>query len=428
MRARPWGLERRLRHAASRFQDSGAASEYHEWIDCVRTQKSFSVCNSLWSNSTKIHFTQEEDSIMNGTAFSANATIMPQTNDGADIRHLYKIVIPLLLTACILSLLFNVVIVISVRWVRKSLSPTLYLSLSLSVADAYASLVLGLGLVVNSLLPIVYGVNLGPFNACFVLVLEAFRLGGVVVAVLHLLALAINHYVGILRPLHYAATVTKGTVFWVIGAMWLFPVVFFLSYFSLVPEDGFQSPYCNSYEFLLRIPFRATVSVLFFVPLILMSIMYMHMFVVVKRHQRGVLQLSSSRHLHKSVKAIITTLLILGTYVLGWMPAVLYFILTCLDCAVPFMEIPLWVRIPVGFFINSMIVVKSFVDPIIYVVRMPEIKNAMKSLYRTRCGWVAEDFSEGIMHSKSDINRLTLVASRKNKADNSPNGCVGGDI
>lgn len=425
MRGRHWALDRRLRHAASRFQDSGPRPEYHEWVDCIRNQKSFAVCDSLWSNGTK--FLPEEDQLPNGTSIAGNAS-SPQSDDMADLKQLYKVVIPVMLTACILSLLFNIVIVFSVRWVRKSLSPTLYLSLSLAVADAYASLVLGLGLVVNSLLPIVYEINMGPFNACFALVLEAFRLGGVVVAVLHLLALAINHYVGILRPLHYAATVTKRTVFWMIGAMWLLPVVFFLAYFSLVPEDGFQSRYCSSYEFLLRIPFRATVSVLFFVPLVLMSVMYMHMFVVVKRHQRGVLQLPSSRQLHKSVKAIITTLLILGTYLLGWMPAVLYFILTCLDCLVPFTQIHLWVRVPVGIFINSMIVIKSFVDPIIYVVRMPEIKGAMRNLYKTRCGFVAEEPDHKIQ-SKSDMNRLTTIASRRSQREShSPNGCITGDL
>ena len=38
------------------------------------------------------------------------------------------------------------------------------------------------------------------------LVLEAVRLGAVIVTVVHLLALAVNHYIGIARPLHYAGT------------------------------------------------------------------------------------------------------------------------------------------------------------------------------------------------------------------------------
>lgn len=40
------------------------------------------------------------------------------------------------------------------------------------------------------------------------LVLEAVRLGAVLVTVVHLLALAVNHYIGIARPLHYAGIFT----------------------------------------------------------------------------------------------------------------------------------------------------------------------------------------------------------------------------
>ena len=36
------------------------------------------------------------------------------------------------------------------------------------------------------------------------LTLEAVRLSSVIVTVVHLLALAVNHYVGIVKPLHYA--------------------------------------------------------------------------------------------------------------------------------------------------------------------------------------------------------------------------------
>ncbi|GFY55007.1 g_PROTEIN_RECEP_F1_2 domain-containing protein [Trichonephila inaurata madagascariensis] len=312
MRSRPpalWPMDRRLRQANSRQQ----VSDYTDLIDCFPTtpRHSQSLCDT--PNDTIDPFLNE-------------SLINPPSQDEIDLRELYRIAVPVMLTVCILSLVFNMIILLSVKWVRKSLSPTLLLSLSLAVADAYASLVIGVGLVVNSLLPIVYGVDMGPFSNCYVLVLEAYRLGGMVVTVFHLLALAINHYIGILRPLHYAATVTRGTVVWAITCMWIFPVVFFLAYFSLVPNDGFRSSFCSSYDFLLRIPFRVTVSILFFVPLILMSVFYIHMFVMVKRHQHGVLQLQTGRQLHKNVKAVITTLLILGTYVVGWMPAVLFFV------------------------------------------------------------------------------------------------------
>ncbi|GFQ80677.1 g_PROTEIN_RECEP_F1_2 domain-containing protein [Trichonephila clavata] len=411
--------EHRIRHAASRFALRDYNEHPHLDHDCWSLQHPIDCKNLLLNNtSLQLNIQALDDG---GKDFDVNgsSTVVPLVSalspEEDNVKILYQTVVPVMLTACFLSMLFNLVIVFSVKWVRR-LSPTLYLSLSLAVADAYASLVIGIGLVINSLLPTVYGMNLGLFNHCYILVLEAFRLGGVVIIVLHLLALAVNHYIGILKPLHYAATVTRRTAIIAIAAMWVIPVVFFLTYFSLVPNDGFQSHYCSRVDFLLRVPFRVTTSVLFFVPLVLMSGMYTHMFILVRKHQRGLLQTPTSRQLHKNVKATITTLLILGTYILGWMPAVLYFILTCLDCPVPYPEIPLWVRIPTGIFINSMIVVKSFVDPIIYVVRMPEIKNAMGAIWRTRCGAHTSLATEFPLHSRTDIHRVTFnVVSRKAK-------------
>ncbi|XP_035233466.1 adrenocorticotropic hormone receptor-like [Stegodyphus dumicola] len=428
-------LGRRIRHAASRLvfqthsedepQDKNSA-----WSLCMRSHNSIDHCKTFLQNSSELEIqlleVQKELVALQETNFT---TVTPSTVDVTATRNeivdLYRIVVPILLTACLLSFIFNLLIVYSVRWVRRKLSPTICLSLSLALADAYASLVIGLGLIINSLLPIVYGVDLGPFSLCFILSLEAFRLGGLVVAVLHLLVLAMNHYIGILRPLHYAHIVTRETTMLAIVITWVFPVVFFLVYFSSVPNDGFQSEYCASYNFLLYSPFRVTTSVMFFCPLLLMSIMYCHMFFVVRQHQQGLLQCPSSRSLHKNVKAIITTLLILGTYILGWMPAVLFFVLTCLNCAVPFIQIPLSVRVPVGIFINSMIVAKSFVDPIIYVVRMPEIKCAMKNIWNTRCGRLTEYATPS--HSRTDTRRLTFLTSRRKSRMKGKNDCINGN-
>ncbi|CAL1293408.1 unnamed protein product [Larinioides sclopetarius] len=406
--------EHRIRHAASRFHEHPLPDP-----DCWKLQPPVSCKDILPSNNSLQLNIQVLDDGARDFDFNLSSTFVPLVEEEEDgvKKILYQTVVPVMLTACFLSMMFNLVIVFSVRWVRR-LSPTLYLSLSLAVADAYASLVIGIGLVINSLLPNVFGTNLGLFSHCYILVLEAFRLGGIIIIVLHLLALAVNHYIGILRPLHYAATVTRRAAISAIAGMWVMPVVFFLSYFSLVPKDGFQSQYCARYDFLLRIPFRVTTSVLFFVPLVLMCGMYTHMFILVRKHQRGLLQSPSSRQLHKNVKATITTLLILGTYILGWMPAVLYFVLTCLDCPMPFSEIPLRIRILTGIFVNSMIVVKSLVDPIIYVVRMPEIKNAMGAIWRTRCGLHTPINTEIPLHSRTDIHRVTFnLVSRKAKAN-----------
>jgi len=94
------------------------------------------------------------------------------SDDGSHRGTLYSTSVPVMLFFCALTLIVNLVIVLSARWCRKPMSPTLYFSISLALADAYASLVLGTGLLINSFLP-VYGIGLGEY--CFQLTLEAFR-------------------------------------------------------------------------------------------------------------------------------------------------------------------------------------------------------------------------------------------------------------
>ncbi|KAL3175116.1 hypothetical protein MRX96_040510 [Rhipicephalus microplus] len=349
-------------------------------------------------------------SAMNATSEDFNVTPRSPLDAARDV---YRLAVPVMLVACLMSMVFNVVIVESVHWLRRSPSPTLCFSLSLSAANAYASLVLGVGLVVNSLLPTLYHIQ--P-PACWALSLEAFRLTGLIASVFHLLALAVNHYIGILRPLHYAATVTRRTVWLTTAAMWLVPLFFFLLYFTSVPGQGFQVANCR-YDFILWSPFRVTLSGLFFIPLVLMCFIYTHIFVLVRRHQMGTgLSAQIPGQLRRSVKAVYTTLLILGTYLIGWMPAVLFYVLTCLDCPLPITSLSFDLRLTFGILTNTLVLIKSFVDPVIYVVRMREIQEAFVLMWKSRCGLVDVARSSvdlmRMAHSRSDTQRMTTNGSQ----------------
>lgn len=58
-------------------------------------------------------------------------------------------------------------------------------------------------------MPKVYNLDIPDWGPCSMLAMEAIRLAAVIVTVFHLLALAVNHYIGIARPLHYAGNQTK---------------------------------------------------------------------------------------------------------------------------------------------------------------------------------------------------------------------------
>lgn len=90
------------------------------------------------------------------------------------------------------------------------------------------------------------------------------------------------------------------------------------------------------------------------------------------------------RHVHASAvpptntKALITTLLILGTYFTSYVPAIIMQALTCIDyCPYPVYNIPFNDRVKWGTVTTLLLIVKSIVDPFIYTYRMSEIQVAI---------------------------------------------------
>ena len=65
------------------------------------------------------------------------------------IIQFYEIGVPVILLVCTLTFIVNIIIVVSSRWMRRPLTPTMHFSISLAGADAVASLIVGIGLVLN---------------------------------------------------------------------------------------------------------------------------------------------------------------------------------------------------------------------------------------------------------------------------------------
>ena len=66
-------------------------------------------------------------------------------------QALYPPMVFLMVLFCFFAVAINVVVLVSVCWIRRPLSPTLQFSLSLAGADMYTSLLMAINLVVNSL-------------------------------------------------------------------------------------------------------------------------------------------------------------------------------------------------------------------------------------------------------------------------------------
>ena len=241
------------------------------------------------NNTLRGHEAEEVDrmdsfvSNTSGTNSSFNSTGNSDTCQSEYLRYLYVYALPVMIFFCVLSIFVNVIIVVSARWCRRPMTPTLYFSISLALADAAASIALATGLIVNSLLPCVFNIKIVPPHPnCVTLVIEIFRLGCILITVKHLLALGINHWIGIVRPLHYAATMTRRTAWLVIVISWASPVLLLFAYFSVHPGQGFLIEDCRIVSIFNEKTFRAIFASLFFAPLLVMSMIYLHIFLIVK--------------------------------------------------------------------------------------------------------------------------------------------------
>ncbi|XP_050542375.1 trace amine-associated receptor 3-like isoform X2 [Daktulosphaira vitifoliae] len=330
----------------------------------------------------------------NHTDLTSNFTIWE--NKAEDPHLLYITFTPILILLCLFTIIVNIILLLSTLWIKKPLSPTLYISLSLAGTDLYTSFLLGLSFTVHSLLP--EGFQIVLMTNCMSLVLEALRLGAIVTTAGHLLLLAFNHYIGILRPLHYSATVTHGTLSLFMIFLWIAPPSFLLTYFNMIPCQAFQSHHC-SYDFLLESKFRSAFTAVLFGSLLTMGFIYYHIFTIVKRHQANRLLYKQSGSMYnkkstrvnfkqstcsqqcKTEKAVYTTLMIVGSVVIGWMPACLQYYLICNNCVIQ----PDWSSLKIRFYtyfaINCLVILKSAVNSYIYAARMQDIQVAICKMY-----------------------------------------------
>lgn len=118
-----------------------------------------------------------------------------------DIKPLYTYLCPVIIFICFISITFNAIL-IGISRLSKVVnkSPILLLSLNLAMTDLIASLLNGIGILLNSYLPEVHVIRMGP---CTMLMFEIARYAALAASALHLLALACVHYRGIVKPLHY---------------------------------------------------------------------------------------------------------------------------------------------------------------------------------------------------------------------------------
>ncbi|KAF7638568.1 G_PROTEIN_RECEP_F1_2 domain-containing protein, partial [Meloidogyne graminicola] len=261
-------------------------------------------------------------------------------------RNIYSWLVPSMITILLMAVIGNGLIVISSKWLSIEASHYNWLCISLAGSDCWAAILLIIGLLINSYMPIVLKIYLKK-GKCLAAFLEIFRISGMLTSNLHILALASNQFLGICYPLLYKTTITTERIKTIILFIWLIPIGFVGTWFISIPGDNLFSFGCK-YEFYTHLPFPLNKF----------------------RKNKKLFK----RKLKSKLKLLTTTLIILSTFTLSWVCKI--------GCPFIYLES---ISFETGFLINStvnfMVAFKLIINPLIYALRMGHIKRSISILF-----------------------------------------------
>ncbi|KAK8389048.1 hypothetical protein O3P69_020784 [Scylla paramamosain] len=340
---------------------------------------------------------------VNATCFSEDEVAVQSEGSSNTQGQTYAIIVPVMIGLCVASGLVSSAVMCACPWVKRPMSPIVRLSLSLTAANTVFSVSLSIAVLVNSYLPAVYGVTVGK---CTMLSLEAVRMGSIMVQILHLLAVALTHYIGTVRPLHYASTMTPLALKLILAWLWFVPMTGMFVAFASIPGQGFQSPSCSeNYFYISGITFRIIWALLFFGPTVLISMVYCRIFHLLNHRALSLVSAEQRNQLRRNIKTVRTTALIVSSFVVGWGPAMVKFLLVCDECPIKPGSISLTTNIALGVIVNIIFCLKVFTDTFIYAVQLRDVRRALQAMWRQLREKVTGQPAEGPSRTVSRISR-----------------------
>ena len=286
----------------------------------------------------------------------------------------------LLLVLCFLGLSINIVSIAATLHIPHGQTAHSKLIINLAISDSCIILSIFLQILEKILSP------LHSHEYCIETANQGFLNFALLASLINLLAMAIDQYVAILNPMHYHEIMSRFRGNLMLFLIWIISFVGGLIDFIVGAAIGGE----NGEDFCLRIytdKFESQIVLLgLIIPeLFVLIFLYSCIFLEVKK------LLGRGHALHQddlhNKKAIITTLLIIGTFMFCWVPNSVYqitmYVMIQTDPERVTREINTYVLIHTILWI--LMVSNSLCDPIIYALRLREVQRGYNRMLIKVC-------------------------------------------
>ena len=230
---------------------------------------------------------------------------------------------------------------------------------------------------------------------CTFILIKCLNSIGLNTSLLNLMGMAIDHFMAINKPLLYSTIRKTKKIIIMIAGLWVVAILAgFSDFLSGINIDDMFTAKLNYCELIWLTDYHDEYLTFVLAFLCLGVMLFIYIKICIKIHHRHT-GLNIRQHIRQNQnrdnmlnrKPIITTLLIVGSFVLCWLPMCLFQIILIIVVRVNPMVLRKFTTTlqDVDQYLYDLLLLNCIIDPIIYAVRMPEVRLGYQRLFM-RCG------------------------------------------